>query len=95
MSRDYPKFHNEEYVKIISKKSKYRGFVGQFISYTSGYSDDICVVKLGNNKFIYIKEYSIIPLTDVAVAKTHYAESTKRVHDNHKEEILQLDESIY
>ena len=95
MSRQYPKFRNGEYVKIISKRSKYRGFVCKFIAYTNGYYDDICAVRLGDSKVIYIKEYSIISLTDVVVAKTHYAESAKRIYDGHKEEILQLEESIY
>jgi hypothetical protein len=95
MSRHYPKFRNGEYVKIISKRSKYRGFVCKFIDYTNGYYDDICAVRLGDSKVIYIKEYSIVPLTDVATAKTHYAESAKRIYDSHKKEILQLEESIY
>ena len=95
MSRYYPKFHNGDYVKIISKRSKYKGFVCKFIDYTNGYYDDICAVRLGDNKVIYIKEYSIVPLTDVNIAKTHYAESSKKIYDSHKEEILQLEESIY
>ena len=93
MSRQHPKFRNGEYVKIISKRSKYRGFVCKFIAYTNGKYDDICVVRLGDSKVIFIKERSIILLED-ALSDYKYKESMHK-YDSYLKEIYQLDESVY
>ena len=93
MSRQNPKFKPGDYVQLISKRSKFKGAVCRFIDYTNGKYDDICIVTVGNDHVLYVKEKSIIPM-DSKVVKTHYMESCRK-YDSYNAILCECDESVY